>query len=49
MTEHTHDKCNKKTGPKSREWLTLSGEGREDIIEENTGINICFMKKKNGR
>ena len=46
MTEHTHDKCNKKIHPKSREWLTLSGEGREDSIEDNTGISICFMEKK---
>lgn len=46
MTEHTHYKCNKKIHPKSRERLTLSGEGREDSIEDNTGISTCFMKKK---
>lgn len=49
MTEHTHYKGNKKIHPKSRERLTLSGEGREDSREDNTGISTCFMKKKNGR
>lgn len=46
MTEHTHYKGNKKIHPKSRERLTLSGEGREDSREDNTGISTCFMKKK---
>lgn len=45
ITKH-YDRCNKKTHSKSREWLTLSEDGRENIIEENTGISICFTEKK---